>query len=96
MRSIAARSLLLACLAILVATSATAESQGDDCHAAFSYYLGAQPYIVNPAAAGRETTTIVAVFEHAAATDSGAVRYRITARDASSGALVRSWNGGVD
>ena len=43
MRSIAARSLLLACLAILVATSATAESQGDDCHAAFSYYLGAHP-----------------------------------------------------
>jgi len=97
MRPVIVRGLLLVCVALLAVSPATAASSvGDDCHAAFSYYLGVQPYIVNPAAAGREAATIVAVFEHAAATDPGAVSYRITARGAASGKVVRSWAGGVD
>lgn len=95
MRSIPARVLFLFGLVLLASTPLFASSV-DDCHAGFSYYLGAKPYIVNPAVASRATTTIVAVLEHVAADEPGAVRYRITARSAESGKVVRSWTGGTD
>jgi hypothetical protein len=65
-----------------------ASSADDECHAGFSAYAAAQPYIVNPAAQGRGATRIVAVFESLQAIERGAVPYRIEIRSVATGTLV--------
>jgi len=88
---------VVVCLLILgipaVAASFEGERTDDECHAGFAAYVGAQPYILNPAANGRAATTIVAVFDHPQATARGIVPYVIEIRSVESGELVATRRG---
>lgn len=70
--------------------TALAGGTADECHSRFAYYLGAQPYIVNPEAAGRATTNIVAVLEDPSLVVPALARYELQIRNASDDTLVRT------
>lgn len=85
------RSILIGIVFSLGASfSAAAGEARDECHSRFAYYLGAQPYIVNPAVADRASTEIVAVLEDPSATFPALVRYELTIRSDRDGSLVRT------
>lgn len=83
--------------ALLASLSAGASgavlSSEDECHAGFSVYAAAQPYIVNPAVEARSATKIGVVFENLQAMARGAVPYRIEIRSLATGELVATRHG---
>ena len=81
-------------LLLLVPASLPAQqNQFDECHAGFSVYVGASPYILNPSVADRRVTTIVAIFEDSELSSASNVRYRVTIRSAGSGEIMRVLEG---
>lgn len=89
------RVLVLVCVLFsgLPAVASDALSSGDECHAGFSAYVAAQPYIINPAVPSRRSTKIGVVFEYLDAVARGAVPFRIEIRSVASGELVATRRG---
>lgn len=84
MRSSIVRTACALLLLLAFVPAATAE----ECHEGFSAYVGARPYIINPAVAARSSTTIVAVFEDSASATVALVPFRALIRSAATGDLV--------
>ena len=78
---------------VLLLSAVPLFASDDECHARFAYYLAAQPYIVNAAAAERQASTVVAVLEDMSLEATTEVIYRLEIRDAGSGDLVRAFHG---
>lgn len=68
----------------------------DECHAEFAAYVGARPYIVNPAVAERAQTSVVLVLDYPSAPMDGSVKWRMAIRSVATGETVRSLTGGSD
>jgi hypothetical protein len=67
--------------------------QAEECHQGFSAYVGASPYILNPAVDARATTRIVAVFEDTNAVARGVIPYRAVIRSVTDGEVVATLRG---
>ncbi|MDQ3282809.1 MAG: immune inhibitor A [Acidobacteriota bacterium] len=88
--------LLLVCLLAVspsMSAAVPAAGSGDECHAGFAAYIAASPYILNPATADRQHTTIVAVFEDSELASSTDLAYRVIVRSIDSGNVVRVLTG---
>ena len=84
---------LLLCLVLFTTfpsfAATPAADSGDECHAGFAAYVGASPYIINPAVSDRSRTTIVAVFEESEPGGARELAYRVTVRSVETGEIVR-------
>ena len=65
----------------------------DECHAGFSAYAAAQPYIVNPAVPDRAVTRIVGVIEEVTAQQRGSVHWQMLIRSIETGEVVATRRG---
>ncbi len=86
-------SMFVLLLLLNPATLSAQQHQVDECHAGFSAYVAASPYILNPSVTDRRVTTIVAVFEDSELSAVSSMRYRVTIRSAESGGIVRVLEG---
>ena len=68
----------------------------DECHAGFSAYAAAQPYIVNPAASDRSATRIVGIIEDTSDDARGAIGWRIEIRSVETGEVVATRRGAAN
>ena len=75
------------------AAGAATTAPADECHAGFAAYAAAQPYIINPGAAGRSITRLVGVIEEATAGRRGAVSWLMLIRSVETGEVVATRRG---
>lgn len=86
-------SLVMVLLCFSFAARAAVPAPVDECHAAFSAYVAAQPYILNPAVAGRAVSRIVGVIEDVTAGQRSLVSWQMQIRSLETGEVVATRRG---